>query len=969
VTDPYVGPRPFERDEAGLFFGRLGETRLLVSMVLASRVVLLYALSGAGKTSLLNAAVVPSLEREDFFEVLAPARVRGLTAGAQPASGVNPYVAGVLSHWAGDGAASLPTWLEQLPHPSGPDGFPRPRAIILDQLEELFTAYPDHWRERPEVFVQIARALDDDPLLRVILAIREDYLAQLEPFRDLLPGRLEARIRLELLDPDAAREAVTGPLHETNRRFAPAVAERLVADLRATAMTDDAGARREFETQHVEPVQLQLVCSALWRDLPPPVTEITDEHVRRFGDVDQVLTDFYDGAISAAAAAARVTEPSMRQGFTETFITAMHTRGTAYASGASVGSVPLAAAEELERRRLIRAEWRANARWYELTHDRLIEPIERSNQAALLHRVNDLGETVRGALAALAGVLVGAVPATALANTLDNGVVAFTHRSVLAAVVLAVAALSWATVADRERRPRRCAQGFAVGLVAGAVSYGVYRSSAGFVTSYAVLGAIVGRAGVIAPGSWRATVGAAVGGGAVGALIWSVLIGATVLLTLLVYGLIIAGAWLPEVVLAGWRATVGDSRPRALVAGAAAATVVVAGVLTVVIVQANRARSENDFALSRALAAQSAGTSNARIAALIAVESARSAETAESTDAMVEALSRLEPTIQLPGGAITDLAVEPDGRTLAVAHGSGAVVLVDLQRRRVTSVLRWGPSVTSVASVPHSRTLAFTATDGSLAIWDPATGKSPRELDRSDAPLLDVAVDPQATYVAAGGEDGKVTGITFAPKRKFVVRGGSGPIPGVAFSPHGVTLVAGSDDGEVRVLGPSGQVRLGLSPRVRGGVRSVAFSPSGRGLAAGGGDGSVHVWRPTDWRITAIFHDHTAAVSSVAFSSGRELLASGGHDGRVVIRGAGRDDPLAILRGFGGAVNSVAFTPGGTELVVAGTDVTLRVLDDVLWSGDPARLEASICAKLGRSLTADEWDRYFPGEPYHATCG
>ena len=126
MIDPYVGPRPFERDEAGLFFGRLGETRLLVSMVLASRVVLLYALSGAGKTSLLNAAVVPSLEREDFFEVLPPARVRGPATEAQPAAGVNPYVTGVLSHWTGDGAASLPARLGQLPHPNGPDGFPPP---------------------------------------------------------------------------------------------------------------------------------------------------------------------------------------------------------------------------------------------------------------------------------------------------------------------------------------------------------------------------------------------------------------------------------------------------------------------------------------------------------------------------------------------------------------------------------------------------------------------------------------------------------------------------------------------------------------------------------------------------------------------------------------------------------------------------------------------------------------------------
>ena len=41
--------------------------------------------------------------------------------------------------------------------------------------------------------------------------------------------------------------------------------------------------------------------------------------------------------------------------------------------------LPNEAVEELEDRHLIRPEWRAGARWYELTHDRLIEPIRASN--------------------------------------------------------------------------------------------------------------------------------------------------------------------------------------------------------------------------------------------------------------------------------------------------------------------------------------------------------------------------------------------------------------------------------------------------------------------------------------------------------------------------------------------------------------------------------------------------------------
>jgi hypothetical protein len=74
VKNPYVGPPPFERGDRGRFFGRDGETQELVSLIIAHRNIVLYAESGAGKTSLLNAQVVPFLEDEQF-EVLPFARV------------------------------------------------------------------------------------------------------------------------------------------------------------------------------------------------------------------------------------------------------------------------------------------------------------------------------------------------------------------------------------------------------------------------------------------------------------------------------------------------------------------------------------------------------------------------------------------------------------------------------------------------------------------------------------------------------------------------------------------------------------------------------------------------------------------------------------------------------------------------------------------------------------------------------
>src|ERR687884_159658 len=74
--EPYVGPRSFRRDveDQSRFFGRDAETEEIVSLITSHRLVLIYAQSGAGKTSIFNAQVTPALESYGF-NVLPLARV------------------------------------------------------------------------------------------------------------------------------------------------------------------------------------------------------------------------------------------------------------------------------------------------------------------------------------------------------------------------------------------------------------------------------------------------------------------------------------------------------------------------------------------------------------------------------------------------------------------------------------------------------------------------------------------------------------------------------------------------------------------------------------------------------------------------------------------------------------------------------------------------------------------------------
>ncbi len=382
---PYVGPRSFEQKDQAIFFGRDNEAKDILSLVIAHAVVLVYAQSGAGKTSLLNARLIPLLEKEGF-EVLPIARVRGVIPPKIKTEKIeNMYIFNTLMNWA-EGKyevelanTSLTGFLKKREHKKDEDGLLLPRAVIFDQFEEIFSLYQDRWKDRKGFFEQVSAALEADPLLRVVFVMREDFIAQLDPYAYLLPERLRTRFHMERLRREGAMSAITGPLRDTGRSFAEGVAEKLVDDLLKIRIEAAPGEIKEITGEFIEAVQLQVVCQSLWRELPPDERQITLQHLQTYGNVEQALSRFYDDAVRAAADKAHIDEKRLRIWCEEVLITSMGTRGMMYRAPESTGGIPNAAIDVLESKHLIRAEWRAGARWYELTHDRFIKPIQDSN--------------------------------------------------------------------------------------------------------------------------------------------------------------------------------------------------------------------------------------------------------------------------------------------------------------------------------------------------------------------------------------------------------------------------------------------------------------------------------------------------------------------------------------------------------------------------------------------------------------
>ena len=402
--NPYVGPRTFTEEERKFFFGRDREARDLLSLIVSERMVLFYAQSGAGKSSLVNARIIPYLTEKENFLVLPVGRVSGeLPQGIDEVD--NIFVFNLLLSIDQSQRAperftqmSIKHFLQNLttldgrsyfyaepeePDPDEPEVefVEPPHILFIDQFEEILTTHLNRWEDRQDFFEQLNEAMVEDPKLWVVLTLREDYIAGLRPYGRVMQNNMRARYYMKRMEADAGQQAVEMPaeLGKPKRSFAPGVAKSLVNDLRQIRVQ---GSDKTQRGQFIEPVQLQVVCFQLWQNLEgSDSTVITQEDVDKLGDVDTALASFYEQAIAKAIHETAVSEIELRNWFDHELITEAETRGTVYQGSEETAGMKNEVVRVLADQYLLRAEIRAGGTWYELVHDRFVSPILHANQA------------------------------------------------------------------------------------------------------------------------------------------------------------------------------------------------------------------------------------------------------------------------------------------------------------------------------------------------------------------------------------------------------------------------------------------------------------------------------------------------------------------------------------------------------------------------------------------------------------
>lgn len=408
--NPWPGLAAFTAANREFFYGREAEIAEIFRRVRRQMLTVLFGVSGLGKTSLLQAGLLPKLGGTPFHPILirldhSPAapdlitQVRAaITREVEAANQLGVKVPRGPTPdedlW-GYFHDKTTDWLNAKGDIVNP-------VLVFDQFEEIFTreASTRELEERRQRFMELlanlvenrppdalARGLDTDAEFaarydfrqedyRVVISLREDFLAHLESFKQRMPSVMENRMRLKPMTEEQALQAVLGPGREIVEEPVGREIVAFVAGKARGTQPTSAGPSAALESTapaEADPVLLSLVCDQLNRRRRERNQErITADLLTE--EREGIIQEFYDQAFKGL-------EPKVREWVEDELLTASGYRNRAAQEDALQAGIPSAALDELVSGRILHREERGGVVWLELTHDLLTGPATASRKA------------------------------------------------------------------------------------------------------------------------------------------------------------------------------------------------------------------------------------------------------------------------------------------------------------------------------------------------------------------------------------------------------------------------------------------------------------------------------------------------------------------------------------------------------------------------------------------------------------
>ncbi|HEX7836447.1 MAG TPA: hypothetical protein VF469_03240, partial [Kofleriaceae bacterium] len=309
------------------------------------------------------------------------------------------------------------------------------------------------------------------------------------------------------------------------------------------------------------------------------------------------------------------------------------------------------------------------------------------------------------------------------------------------------------------------------------------------------------------------------------------------------------------------------------------------------------------------------------------------------------------------GDTVYQARYSADGARLVTAGGDGTVKIWDAasgtlvrELRRDGAKLRYFIAALS----PDSRLVAAIDTRGDVAhVWDTVTGAPVAEIRNDGLEWPGLAFSPDGSWLATtGGNDLHVLDArTWRPV--LTIRGAR--VRGLAFDPTGARLVTGATTGDVAIWSIPSGAKIRHLREVGEPVDAVAFSPDGQLVVAASRDGAVRVWRATSGELQSQLNPRHSKILAVEFDRTSRRVLAAGADGAVVVAEAGQGVPDAVLEAPQ-TVLVAHFDPSSRCIVGASLDGTARVWDATSpyrrWGAPPVSDNCGI-------VTTPEPDRRF----------
>ena len=331
ASNPYVGLRPYEEADKGYFAGRDSDIRVLGAHLAVSRLTVFYGPSGAGKTSLLQAGVVPAMAAKRSVTVYFNGwQDKGFvrTLRNQCLSGIREWLGTDLTKpdvRLQPSLSALKALRETVPSNKAPsDGkvvdcdspldeileaashaLDSPLLLVLDQFEDyLHQEAPD---DDSSFDAELARCVNRHEVkANFLISIREDELYRINRMRGRIPNLLASTIRLDSLTPAQADLAIREPIKQFNK-IAPSRYQTEIADEDDPVPTILEEAREEGD---IEPAFLQLVMQRLWQaetellrrgQVPKRRLRLSTLNSPLLGGVEKVISGHMDRIMDAFA--------------------------------------------------------------------------------------------------------------------------------------------------------------------------------------------------------------------------------------------------------------------------------------------------------------------------------------------------------------------------------------------------------------------------------------------------------------------------------------------------------------------------------------------------------------------------------------------------------------------------------------------------------------------------------------------